>query len=107
MSSLAERANQVGFIRAALERGATISDGAVPQDFTAAWGLAGLGRHKVAHYWTADRPEWMHEVSPDMLYGLTSACGLRSLGTRQVPLFSAGNWPFCARCEAKLMKAMK
>jgi hypothetical protein len=79
----------------------------VPRDFTAAWGTAGLKKITVAHYWTASRPEWMHEVSPDMLYGLTSACGLRSVGTKQVPLFGAGNLPFCARCENKLMREQR
>jgi hypothetical protein len=107
VSDIIERAKQVGFHRAALEAGATISDGAVTTDFTAAWGLAGLKRHKVAHYWASDRPQWMREVSPDMLYALTSACGLRSIGTKQVPLFAAGNYPYCARCEAKMMKAIE
>jgi hypothetical protein len=101
MSDLIERAKQVGFHRAALEAGAMISDGPVPEDFAAAWGTAGLSIARVAHYWTAERPEWRN---PDVLYGLRSACGLQSIGTRRVPLRAAGNFPYCARCEKALMR---
>lgn len=103
MTSLTERAKEVGFVRAALEHGATITDGPVPRDFTAVWGKHPFKGKSVAHYWTAERPAWMAEVSPDMIYAISSACGLSTIGTKQVPLLGAGNLPFCVRCENKLM----
>lgn len=105
MTGLAKRANEVGFIRAAIEAGATVAGDAVPASFERGWGKAafvGNGRG-VAHYWTADRS---HDLS-DGAYGLRSACGVFTVATKRVPLFTPGNYPYCARCEASLMKAMK
>lgn len=105
MTDIAKRAQEVGFHRAALEAGALITDGPLPDDFVSAWGKAPFtGGRSVAHHWTAERPEWR---APEVLYGATSACGLTTIGTAQVPLFSAGNYPYCARCEAVLMKQMR
>lgn len=104
-NSIIERAKQVGFRRAALEAGATISDGPVPTPFERGWGKAafvGSGRG-VAHYWTADRS---HDL-PDEAYGLRSACGVLTVATERVPLFGPGNYPYCVRCENKLMGSAK
>lgn len=101
MSELIERAKQVGFHRAALEHGATITDGPVPPDFERGWGHPPFSKGKmIAHYWQADRSYDLGEG----VFGIRSACGVLTVSTPQVPLMRPGNLPFCARCEAKLMK---
>lgn len=107
MSDLIERAKQAGFRRAALEAGALISDGPVD----AGWATHPFGRGTKAHFWTAHpdnglEAEALKECGERArgIRRVTSACGLEKIAVKAVPLLGAGNLPFCARCEAKLMK---
>lgn len=99
MSDVMKRAQEVGFHRAALEAGATITDGPI-RGFTGGWGSACfLGRKVIAHHWAvlAKSPE-VPEYTP-----VRSACGLEHGFTHKVPMMAPGNAPFCVRCENKLM----
>jgi hypothetical protein len=99
MSDLTKRAQEVGFNRAALEAGATITDGPL-REFKGGWACAPLlGKRVLAHYWEvqATRTDSV-EFTP-----ARSACGLDHGFTARVPFMAPGNAPFCARCENKLM----
>lgn len=78
--------------------GALITEGQVG---ASGWGKAAFSRGGPAHHWT--RTTDLGEGS----YGYRSACGQLTVSTPRVPLFGAGNYPFCTRCENALMKAMK
>lgn len=84
--------------------GGMVSDGPLPAEFTEAWGKAPMQGGPVAHYFKADR-------SFDLgggAFGVVSACrGLTTVYTSRVPIFGPGNYPFCARCEAVLMRRMR
>lgn len=96
--------------------GATITDGPVGPDFTQGWShvISFKSRAMTAHYFTVKRPSTPEDEivaeSGEAARGLrflTSACGLQRFATNRVPLLTAGNLPYCARCEAKLMERMK
>jgi hypothetical protein len=113
---LQKRAQEVGFHRAALEAGATITDGPLPCDFREGWAhqITFKTHSMIAHYWTK-HPDPELEAEMVAKHGergrgaaiATSACGLERLTTKSVPLMGPGNLPFCARCEGKLMRGMR
>lgn len=80
-------------------QGGTTSGAPVDEGFTQGWGLHPF-KGKLAHNWK--RVEC--DALPDGAYGLVSACGMETVVNRQWPLFDAGTFEFCRRCEFKLMR---
>jgi hypothetical protein len=105
MSDLQKRAQEIGFHRAALEAGATITDGPL-RDFQGGWGHPPLmrSRRMIAHHWQVLPP--LPEADGKYT-GVRSACGVFHVFSEQVPMLAPGNLPFCVRCENKLMKAQQ
>jgi hypothetical protein len=79
--------------------GGFVSDGPVPADFTSGW-TSHPFRGRLAHYWT------MAEPLPGQPHAraVSSACGLKTIVTRQVPLLGPGNYAHCERCDAALLR---
>lgn len=97
-AAFTKRANEVGFMQAAAEAGALVSGGPVRDGFTEGWGKAAFTRGRTAHYF------YRKSDLGDGAYGYESACGVTTVSTSRVPLFHAGNYPMCSRCDAKILK---
>jgi hypothetical protein len=95
---LTKRAQEVGFLQAAAEAGALVTGRPVRDGFTEGWSKAAFSRGDKAHYFYRDAD------LRDGAYGYTAACGVTTVSTRRVPLFEAGNYPMCSRCDSKLLK---
>lgn len=101
MSELAKRAQEVGFVQAAAEAGALVTGGPVRDGFTEGWGKAAFTRGPgKTHYF------YRKADLGDGAYGYESACGVKTVSTKRVPLFQPGNWPTCARCDSKILKRL-
>lgn len=115
MSDVIKRAHEVGFHRAALEHGATITDRPIP-NFSEGWAhQPNFKRGRlVAHYWTKHydariEAQMVAEFGEQArgIAELSSACGLSRHTTSRVPVLGPGNLPYCARCENALMRKMR
>lgn len=93
----------IEWLKRGVRGGALVSDGPVPADFAEGLGLHPF-RGRLAHYWTADRSQ--KAESPDV-YGIVSACGMRTVVTDKVPLLGPGNYRMCSRCDEALLRHVR
>lgn len=73
----------------------------MPADFTAGWALHPF-KGRAAHYWRQSPVKRDKENRPYQL--VQSECGMRSVTTQQVGLVGPGNYPYCQRCDSKLLR---
>ncbi len=100
MSELTKRAEQVGFLQAAAEAGALVTGGPVREDFTEGWAMPAFTRGSKAHYY------YRRTDFGDGAYGYEGACGVTAASTSRAPLFQAGNYPTCSRCDTKILRRL-